>query len=113
MDLVKLLYKACIEFSEIKISLLLNEPECKKECERNYPTLKIFINNLKDKIDEIENLIEKYYNDEKIDSIEKLVEKYVESIIETIEKEKEELLKIIGSLKVDNDFYKKKLKPYL
>ena len=87
MKLVKILYKACVGFSELKISLLLNEDECIKECKRVYPTLKIFINNLKDKIDEIENLIEKYYNDEKIDSIEKLVGKYVESIIETIEKE--------------------------
>lgn len=29
------------------------------------------------------------------------------------EKEKEDLLKIIGELKVHNEFYKKKLKPYL
>jgi len=86
MNLEKLLYKACIGFSELKISLL-HEPECKKECERNYPTLKILINDLKNKIDEIEYLIEKYYNDEKIDSIEKVIEKYVENIIETIKKE--------------------------
>ena len=90
MDLVKLLYKACIEFSEIKISLLLNEPECKKECERNYPTLKIFINNLKDKIDEIENLIEKYSNDEKIAYEEKVNEKYIENITKNILAEERE-----------------------
>ena len=89
MDLVKLLYNACVGFSELKISLLLNEPECKKECERNYLTLKIYINDIKDKIDEIEKLIEKYYNDEKIDSIEKVLEKYVEYIIENIKNEKE------------------------
>ena len=87
MDLVKLLYNASIGFSELKILLLSNEQECKKECERYYSTLKIYINNLKDKIDEIENLIEKYYNDEKVDSIEKVIEKYVEYIIESIRKE--------------------------
>ena len=90
MELAKLLYKASVGFSELKISLLLNEPECKKECERNYLTLKIYINDLKDKIDEIEKLIEKYYNDEKIDSIEKVIEKYVENIIESILDEERE-----------------------
>ncbi len=89
MDLVKLLYKAGVGFSELKISLLLNEDECKKECKRNYPTLKILINSLKDKISEIEKLIEKYYNDEKIDSIEKVIEKYIENIIDNIFEEKE------------------------
>ena len=90
MKLTKLLYKACVGFSELKISLLLNEDECKKECERNYLTLKIFINSLKDKISDIEKLIEKYYNDEKVDSIEKLIEKYLENIIENILDEEKE-----------------------
>ena len=90
MDLVKLLYKACIEFSEIKISLLLNEQECIKERKRDYPTLKIFINNLKDKIDEIENLIEKYSNDEKIAYEEKVNEKYIENITKNILAEEKE-----------------------
>ena len=80
MKLVKILYKACVGFSELKISLLLNEDECIKECKRVYPTLKIFINNLKDKIDEIGNLIEKYSNDEKIAYEEKVNEKYIENI---------------------------------
>ena len=43
----------------------------------------------------------------------KLIERKSQSREKHFEKEKEELLKIIGSLKVDNDFYKKKLKPYL
>ena len=84
MKLVKILYKACVGFSELKISLLLNEQECIKECKRDYPTLKIFINNLKDKIDEIENLIEKYSNDEKIAYEEKVNEKYIEKITKNI-----------------------------
>lgn len=90
MNLAKLLYKASVGFSELKISLLLNEQECKKECKRNYSTLKIFINSIKDKVNEIENIIEKYYNDEKIDSIEKVIEKYVEYIIENILDEERE-----------------------
>ena len=90
MKLVKILYKACVGFSELKISLLLNEQECIKECKRVYPTLKIFINNLKDKIDEIENLIEKYSNDEKIDYEEKVNEKYIENITKNILAEEKE-----------------------
>ena len=90
MKLVKILYKVCVGFSELKISLLLNEDECKKECKRVYPTLKIFINNLKDKIGEIENLIEKYSNDEKIDYKEKVNEKYIENITKNILAEEKE-----------------------
>ena len=90
MKLVKILYKACVGFSELKISLLLNEQECKKECKRNYPTLKIFINNLKDKIDEIENLIEKYSNDKEIAYEEKVNEKLIENIIKNILAEERE-----------------------
>ena len=90
MKLVKILYKACIGFSELKISLLLNEQECRKECKRVYPTLKIFINNLKDKIVEIENLIEKYSNDEKIAYEEKVNVKCIEKIIKNILAEEKE-----------------------
>ncbi|MFY9590983.1 MAG: transposase [Bacteroidales bacterium] len=48
-----------------------------------------------------------------IENMAELFEKKSQSMEKNFEKEKEELLKIIGSLKVDNDFYKKKLKPYL
>ena len=48
-----------------------------------------------------------------IENMPELFERKSQSREKHFEKEKEELLKIIGSLKVDNDFYKKKLKPYL
>ena len=48
-----------------------------------------------------------------IENMPELFERKRQSREKHFEKEKEELLKIIGSLKVDNDFYKKKIKPYL
>lgn len=63
MELVKLTYEALEGLSELK-SLLLNAQEYKEECKRVYPTLKSFIRRLKIKINEIENLIEKYCNDD-------------------------------------------------
>jgi len=86
MELVNLAYKAYVILTELKISLL-NAQECKKECKRLYPTLKISINDLKNKIDEIENLIEKYCKDEKIDSLERVIEEYIAYIIENMEDE--------------------------
>ena len=86
MELVNLAYKAYVILTELKISLL-NAQECKKECKRLYPTLKISINDLKNKIDEIENLIEKYCKDEKIDSLERVIEEYIACIIENMEDE--------------------------
>lgn len=64
MELVNLAYRAFVILTELKI-LLLDAQDCKKECERVYPTLKISINDLKKKIDEIENLIDKYCKEEK------------------------------------------------
>ena len=86
MELVNLAYKAFVILTELKVSLL-NAQECKKECKRLYPTLKISINDLKNKIDEIENLIEKYCKDEKIDSLERVIEEYIAYIIENMEDE--------------------------
>ena len=74
MKLVKLTYEAFVELSTLKMILLLYAQECKKECKRDYSTLKLTINHLKNKIDEIDYLIEKYCNDEKIDDIEILIE---------------------------------------
>ena len=89
MELVNLAYKAFVILTELKVSLL-NAQECKKECKRLYPTLKISINDLKNKIDEIENLIEKYSNDEKIAYEEKVNEKYIENITKNILAEEKE-----------------------
>lgn len=50
---------------DIKILLLLNDQEGKEVCKNNYTTLKLNINHLKIKINEIENLIEKYCKEEK------------------------------------------------
>ena len=91
MKLVNLAYKAYVILTELKISLL-NAQECKKECERLYPTLKISINDLKNKIDEIENLVEKYCKDEQneqIDSFERVIEKYIDYIIRNMDEELE------------------------
>jgi transposase-like protein len=48
-----------------------------------------------------------------VENMSEVFEKEDHSKEKEFEKEKEELLKIIGELKVHNDFYKKKLKPYL
>ena len=82
MELVNLAYKAYVILTELKISLL-NVQECKKECN----VLKIAINDLKNKIDEIENLVENYCKDEKIDSLERVIEEYIAYIIENMEDE--------------------------
>ena len=83
MELVNLTYKAYVILTELKISLL-NAQECKKECN----VLKIAINDLKNKIDEIENLVENYCKDEKkIDSLERVIEEYIAYIIENMEDE--------------------------
>lgn len=47
------------------------------------------------------------------ENIPQVFDKGNNGIEKEFEKEKEELLKIIGELKVHNEFYKKKLKPYL
>ncbi len=74
MDLVKNAYEVFVELSTLKMLLLIYDKECKKACKRDYSTLKLTINHLKNKIDEIDYLIEKYCNDEKIDDIEILIE---------------------------------------
>lgn len=48
-----------------------------------------------------------------VENMSEVFEKEDHSKEKEFEKEKEELLKIIGELKVHNDFYKKKMKPYL
>ena len=48
-----------------------------------------------------------------LDNMSEVFEKENHSKEKEFEQEKEDLLKIIGELKVHNDFYKKKLKPYL
>jgi len=48
-----------------------------------------------------------------VENMSEVFEKEDHSKEKEFEKEKDELLKIIGELKVHNDFYKKKLKPYL
>ena len=48
-----------------------------------------------------------------VENMSEVFEKEDYSKEKEFEKEKDELLKIIGELKVHNDFYKKKLKPYL
>ena len=65
MNLLTLLYKKFVGFSELKISLLLNEQECKKECKKYYTTLKSIINLYKYRIDDLDYLIEKYSKEEK------------------------------------------------
>jgi transposase-like protein len=48
-----------------------------------------------------------------LENMSEVFEKENHSKDKEFEQEKEDLLKIIGELKVHNDFYKKKLKPYL
>lgn len=85
MDLVKNAYEASQMLSNLRLRLLWDE---KLQISKgNYIALKIFLDNCKEKIDDIIDMIEKYCKDEKIDSIEKVIEKYVEYIIENIEKE--------------------------
>ena len=48
-----------------------------------------------------------------VENMSEVFEKEDHSKEKEFEKEKEDLLKIIGELKVHNEFYKKKLKPYL
>ena len=48
-----------------------------------------------------------------LDNMSEVFEKENHSKEKEFEQEKEDLLKIIGELKVHNDFYKTKLKPYL
>lgn len=48
-----------------------------------------------------------------IENMSEVFEKEDHSKEKEFEQEKDELLKIIGELKVHNDFYKKKLKSYL
>ena len=48
-----------------------------------------------------------------VENMSEVFEKEDHSKEKEFEKEKEELLKIIGELKVHNDFYKKKMKTYL
>ena len=66
IDLVNHAYKASEMLSNLKILLLMDD----KLSKENYLALKIFVDNCKEKIDEIIDLIGKYCNDEKIDSIE-------------------------------------------
>ena len=88
MDLVKNAYVASQMLSILRLRLLWDE---KLQIDRgNYIALKIFLDNCKENIDDIIDMIEKYYKDEKkIDSLEKVIEKYVENIIENILEEKE------------------------
>ena len=88
MDLVKNAYVASQMLSILRLRLLCDE---KLQISRgNYIALKIFLDNCKEKIDDIIDMIEKYCKDEKIDSIEKVIEKYVENIIENILAEEKE-----------------------
>ena len=89
MDLVKNAYVASQMLSILRLRLLWDE---KIQISRgNYIALKIFLDNCKEKIDDIIDMIEKYCKDEKkIDSIEKIIEKYVENIIENILDEEKE-----------------------
>ena len=48
-----------------------------------------------------------------LENMSEVFEKEDHSKEKEFEKEKEDLLKIIGELKVHNEFYKNKLKPYL
>ena len=61
IDLVKNAYKASEMLSNLKILLLMDE----KLSRENYIALKIFVDNCKEKIDEIIDLMEKYSKEEK------------------------------------------------
>ncbi len=89
MDLVKNAYEASQLLSTLRLRLLWDE---KLQISRgNYIALKIFLDNCKEKIDDIIDMIEKYCKEEKkIDSMEKVIEKYVEHIIENILDEERE-----------------------
>lgn len=60
-DLVKNAYEASEKLSNLRLLLIWEE----KLSKGNFLALKIFVDNCKEKIDEIINLIEKYGNDEK------------------------------------------------
>ena len=83
MDLVKNAYYASQMLSNLRLRLLWDE---KIQIDRgNYIALKIFLDNCKEKIEDIIDMIEKYNKEEKkVDSMEKVIEKYVEYIIEDI-----------------------------
>ena len=89
MDLVKNAYYASQLLSNLRLRLLWDE---KLQISKgNYIALKIFLDNCKEKIDDIIDMIEKYCKDEKkIDSIEKVIEKYIENIIDNILDEERE-----------------------
>lgn len=61
IDLVKNAYEASQNLSNLRLLLLWDE----KLSRENYIALKIFIDNCKEKIDDIINMIEKYCNTEK------------------------------------------------
>ena len=61
IDLVNNAYKASEMLSNLKILLLMVE----KLSRENYIALKIFVDNCKEKIDEIIDLMEKYSKEEK------------------------------------------------
>ena len=61
IDLVNNAYKASEMLSNLKILLLMDD----KLSRENYIALKIFVDNCKEKIDEIIDLIEKYSKEEK------------------------------------------------
>ena len=61
IDLVTNAYKASDMLSNLKLLLLLDE----KLSRENYIALKIFVDNCKEKIDEIIDLMEKYSKEEK------------------------------------------------
>ncbi len=60
-DLVKNAYEASQNLSNVKLLLLWDD----KLDKGNYIALKIFVDNCKEKIDEIINMMEKYCNDGK------------------------------------------------
>ncbi len=89
MDLVKNAYEASQMLSNLRLRLLWDDKI--SICRGNYIALKIFLDNCKEKIDDIIDLIEKYCKDEKkIDSMEKVIEKYIENIIDNIFEEEKE-----------------------
>ena len=61
IDLVNNAYKASEMLSNLKILLLMDD----KLSRENYIALKIFVDNCKEKIDEIIDLMEKYSKEEK------------------------------------------------
>jgi len=61
IDLVNNAYKASEMLSNLKLLLLMDD----KLSRENYIALKIFVDNCKEKIDEIIDLMEKYSKEEK------------------------------------------------